>query len=82
MIKGRRLTNKESTQMLDNEIFQTEERTDKLVKELDDIKIIGVDISHTTDQSSIIYVSSKGRIIDGRICRIFLKQTIYWQKRE
>lgn len=67
MIKGRRLTNKESTQMLDNEIFQTEERTDKLVKELDDIKIIGVDISHTTDQSSIIYVSSKGRIIDGRI---------------
>jgi bacterioferritin (cytochrome b1) len=67
MIKGRRLTNKESTQMLDNEIFQTEERTDKLVKELDDIKIIGVDISHTTDQSSMIYVSSKGRIIDGRI---------------
>lgn len=64
MIKGRRLTNKESTQMLDNEIFQTEERTDKLVKELDDIKIIGVDISHTTDQSSIIYVSSKGRIIN------------------
>ena len=64
MIKGRRLTNKESTQMLDNEIFQTEERTDKLVKELDDIKIIGVDISHTTDQSSIIYVSSKGRIVN------------------
>lgn len=67
MIKGRRLTNKESTQMLDNEIFQTEERTDKLVKELDDIKIIGVDISHTTDQSSIIYVSSKGRIINERV---------------
>lgn len=67
MIKGRRLTNKESNQMVDNEIFQTEQRTSKLVKELDDIKIIGVDISHTTDQSSIIYVSSKGRIIDGRI---------------
>lgn len=67
MIKGRRLTNKESDQMVDNEIFQTEQRTSKLVKELDDIKIIGVDISHTTDQSSIIYVSSKGRIIDGRI---------------
>lgn len=67
MIKGRRLTNKESNQMVDNEIFQTEQRTSKLVKELDDIKIIGVDIAHTTDQSSIIYVSSKGRIIDGRI---------------
>ena len=67
MIKGRRLTNKESKQMVDDEIFQTEQRTSKLVKELDDIKIIGVDISHTTDQSSIIYVSSKGRIIDGRI---------------
>ena len=64
MIKGRRLTNKESDQMVDNEIFQTEQRTSKLVKELDDIKIIGVDISHTTDQSSIIYVSSKGRIIN------------------
>ena len=62
MIKGRRLTNKESKQMVDDEIFQTEQRTSKLVKELDDIKIIGVDISHTTDQSSIIYVSSKGRI--------------------
>ena len=62
MIKGRRLTNKESKQMVDDEIFQTEQRTSKLVKELDDIKIIGVDIAHTTDQSSIIYVSSKGRI--------------------
>lgn len=67
MIKGRRLTNKESNQMVDNEIFQTEQRTSKLVKELDDIKIVGVDIAHTTDQFSIIYVSSKGRIIDGRI---------------
>ena len=54
MIKGRRLTNKESKQMVDDEIFQTEQRTSKLVKELDDIKIIGVDIAHTTDQSSII----------------------------
>ena len=67
MGKGRRLTNKESMKMLDNEIFQAEERTAKLVKELDDIKIIGVDISHTTDQSLMIYVSSKWRIIDGRI---------------
>lgn len=67
MGKGRRLTNKESMKMLDNEIFQAEERTAKLVKELDDIKIIGVDIAHTTDQSLMIYVSSKGRIIDGRI---------------
>ena len=62
MIKGRRLTNKESKQMVDNEIFQAEQRTSKLTKELDNFKIIGVDIAHTTDQSSIIYVSSKGRI--------------------
>lgn len=64
MIKGRRLTNKESTQMLDNEIFQAEERTSKLVKNLDGLQIIGVDISHTSDQSSTIYVTSKGRIMN------------------
>lgn len=64
MIKGRRLTNKESNQMVDNEIFQTEQRTSKLVKELDDIKIIGVDIARLPDLSSVIYVSSKGRIIN------------------
>lgn len=67
MIKARRLTDKESRRILDNEIFQAEQRTSKLTKELDNFKIIGVDIAHTTDQSSIIYVSSKGRIIDGRI---------------
>lgn len=64
MCKGRRLTDKESSQILDNEIFQAEERTAKLVKELDSLQIIGVDISHTFDQSSIIYVASKGRIIN------------------
>ena len=63
MIKGRRLTNKESEQMLDNEIFQSEERISKLVKGLDNIQIIGVDISRLSDQSSIVYVSSKGGII-------------------
>lgn len=62
MIKGRRLTNKESERMLNNEIFQVEERTSKLVKELDNLQIIGVDIARLPDQSSIIYVSSnKGR---------------------
>lgn len=64
MVKGRRLTDKESTQMLDDEIFQTEERTSKIVKNLDVLRIIGVDISHTSDQSSIIYVTSKGRIMN------------------
>lgn len=67
MIKGRRLTNKESNQMVDNEIFQTEQRTSKLVKELDDIKIVGVDIAQLPDQSSTIYVSSKGRVINERV---------------
>ena len=62
MVKGRRLTDKESGQMLDYEILQSEERTSKLVKELDDLKILGVDISHTTDQSAEIYISSKGII--------------------
>ena len=64
MVKGRRLTDKESAQMLDNEIFQAEERTSKLVKNLDGLRIIGVDISHTSDQSSTIYVISKGRIMN------------------
>lgn len=64
MGKGRRLTNKDSMKMLENEIFQTEQRTSKLVKELDDIKIIGVDIARLPDLSSVIYVSSKGRIIN------------------
>lgn len=64
MVKGRRLTDKESAQMLDNEIFQAEERTSKLVKNLDGLRIIGVDISHTSDQSSTIYVTSKGRIMN------------------
>lgn len=63
-IRGRRLTDKESAQMLDNEIFQAEERTSKLVKNLDGLRIIGVDISHTSDQSSTIYVTSKGRIMN------------------
>lgn len=58
MVKGTRLTNKESIKMLDNEIFQAEERTSKLVKELDNLQIIGVDIAHLSDQSSVIYVSS------------------------
>lgn len=58
MIKGRRLTNKESNQMLDNEILQAEERTSELLKELDNLQIIGVDISHSPDQSSVVYVSS------------------------
>lgn len=64
MIKGRRLTDKESMKMFDNEIFQVEERTTKLMKELDKLQIIGVDISHSPSQSSTIYVSSKGRIIN------------------
>lgn len=63
MVKGTRLTNKESIKILDNEIFQAEERTSKLVKELDNLQIIGVDITHLPDQSSVIYVSSKGRIM-------------------
>lgn len=67
MGKGRRLTNKESMKMLDNEILQAEERTSKLLKELGSLQIIGVDIAQLPDQSSIIYVSSKGRILDGRI---------------
>ena len=58
MIKDRRLTNKESNQMLDNEILQAEERTSKLLKELDNLQIIGVNISHLPDQSSVVYVSS------------------------
>lgn len=67
MCKGRLLTNKESMKMLDNEIFQAEERITKLIKGLDNLQIIGVDIARSPDLSSIIYVSSKGRIIDGRI---------------
>jgi len=67
MIKGRRLTNKEGNQMVDNEIFQTEQRASKLVKELDNIKIVGVDIAQSPDQSSTIYVSSKGRVINERL---------------
>ena len=65
MGKGRRLTNKESHQMFDSEIFQAEERTSKLIKDLDNLQIIGADISHLPDQSSVVYVSSKGRIING-----------------
>lgn len=67
MVKDRRLTDKESTQMLDNEIFQAEERTAKLVKELDNLQIIGVDIARSPDLSSVIYVSSKGRIMNERV---------------
>lgn len=59
----KKLTDKESRQMLDNEILQSEERTSKLVKELDDLKILGVDISHTPDQSVEFYISSKGVVV-------------------
>ena len=55
---GRRLTNKESMQMLDNEISQAEERTSKLVRELDNPQIIGVDVSLLPDQSYVVYISS------------------------
>lgn len=46
MVKGKRLTDKESRQMLDNEILQAEERTSKTLKDLDGLRIIGVDILH------------------------------------
>lgn len=55
---GRRLTSKESMQMLDNEISQAEERTSKLVRELDNLQIIGVDVSLLPDQSSVVYISN------------------------
>ena len=58
MVKGRRLSNKESARMLDNEIFQVEQKTYNLVKELDNLQIIGVDVSYLSDQSSVVYVSS------------------------
>lgn len=58
MIKGRRLTDKESERILDDEISQAEERILKLVKELDNLQIIGVDIAQLTDQSSVIYISN------------------------
>lgn len=66
-IKGKRLTNKESIDMYENEIIQTEERVPKLL-EMINKPFVGVDIAQSQYQSAITYISNSRKLLNCKDC--------------
>lgn len=69
---GKRLTDKESRYMQENEISQTEDRISDI---LDDVvkPFIGVDIAKSPDQSATIYISSSRKALNCQECLYYDK---------
>ena len=54
----KRLTDREYRYMQENEISQAEDRISNIIDDVIKPFIIGIDLSKTSDQSQIIYMSS------------------------
>ena len=66
-MRGKRLTNKESIDMYENEIIQTEEMVFKLL-EMVNKPLVGVDIAQSQDQSAITYISNSRKLLNCKDC--------------
>lgn len=71
-MQGKRIINKESNTMYDNEIIQAEEKVSDVIEKI--IKpFINVDIAKAPDSSSIIYVSSSRKVLNCKECLYYEK---------
>lgn len=71
-IKGKILTNKESQRMYENEIISSEENISQLL-EMANEPFLGVDISKTSDQSVITYISNSRKLLNCKDCLYYEK---------
>lgn len=72
IMKGKRISNKESRSMYDNEIVRAEENISQLLEMVNE-PFIGIDISTTPDQSAITYVSNSRKLLNCKKCLYYEK---------
>ena len=72
IMKGKRISNKESRSMYDNEIIHAEENVSQLLEVINE-PFIGVDISKTPDQSVITYISNSRKQLNCKECLYYDK---------
>lgn len=71
-IKGKRLTNRDSRNMNESEIIQTEEKI-SMILEMVNKPFISVDISNSPDQSMVAYISNSRKLLNCKDCLYYEK---------
>lgn len=71
-IKGKRLTNRDSRNMNESEIIQTEEKI-SMILEMANKPFISVDISNSPDQSMVAYISNSRKLLNCKDCLYYEK---------
>lgn len=71
-IKGKRLTNRDSRNMNESEIIQTEEKI-SMILEMANKPFISVDVSNSPDQSMVAYISNSRKLLNCKDCLYYEK---------